>query len=55
MVLQHLLRLYFVKRLFVALDISYPCVQANNNYRANCLALNFLECVEWLRKDLDIF
>ena len=55
MVVQHLLRLYFLKRLFVALEISCPCAQANNNYPANCLALHFLECVELLRKDLDIF
>ena len=55
MVVQHLPRLYFLKRLFVALEISCPCAQANNNYPANCLALHFLECVELLRKDLDIF
>ena len=55
MVVQHLLRLYFLKRLFVALEISYPCVQANTNYPANYLALHFLECVELLMKDLGIF
>ena len=51
----HLLHLYFLKRLFVALEISSVIVIGLDTWIANCLALHFLEYVELLRKDLDIF